>query len=427
MGVTVVTERFALSTGSGTQDFTTSKLGGLTPKVAKFVLVSATSNDTDTTDMRCSIGACDGTREYCCGWTHDEGDSYSQRRRFGPGSFSGGNDCVIRLLDGGGSQTLKFSFNSFITNGVRLDIDDTSPSAYYVVVTFYAGSDYTGYVGMDNWPENTGAVNRVNWTTMASLTPDAIEVYGTDTNADNQSTCVMSMGFAVNDGSETQCAWTRYHWTSFPGYLQGGFHDDMIWGGSSPGAFKYTAQLYSFNSGSVTMELMTGGGTGASSDEQIYIAHNFNGVASAACGVIDAPNANGNKSWTDPGFTPQYVQLIIGNLNSTTGTWVQNNIALGAVAVYQFDDTDEYSQMWYDSNNSPYDEAGVRTKGALMNYTHQGSTLRYAGTFVSFDVNGWTTNFTTQNGVADWIFFAIEEVGGAARTPDLMPFLKGMM
>jgi hypothetical protein len=192
--------RFAMSTGSGTQDVTISGFG--TPKGAIFIFSCATVNDTVTTHSRYGIGMTDGTREFC--WYQVDRDALStidsHRRSW--------TSCIKSFTIGGTSIDLDFSFNSWITDGVRLNIDNTSPSAFLVTTVLIGGADVSNvYVNAYN---DLGTSTRTVNITAPGFEPDIVFLpmpFMTDYNGSvNFFDTRLSLGVGVNDGTDKQAA-----------------------------------------------------------------------------------------------------------------------------------------------------------------------------------------------------------------------------
>src|SRR5690348_17784574 len=68
MGVTVAVTRVAANTSTGTQDITTTDLGGLTPKAVLLIVTRAVTDGTAADGAGWYMGASDGTNEWTQGY-----------------------------------------------------------------------------------------------------------------------------------------------------------------------------------------------------------------------------------------------------------------------------------------------------------------------------------------------------------------------
>jgi len=120
-GIVVAVVPFNARTSTGTQDITSTKLAGLSCKVAFFYGVGASAYDTVTANARIFFGATNGTGQWVrAGYMLDgAATSYTQ------GSYSN-SACAGFLISSGGQA----AFDSFITNGIRINWSAAAPGAY---------------------------------------------------------------------------------------------------------------------------------------------------------------------------------------------------------------------------------------------------------------------------------------------------------
>lgn len=180
---------------SGTQDITTTDLNGLTPKGAIFWASRASQKDTEA------------PRVLSQGWT-DGVEQVAQSWAWGTRHFTD----VIYIYDSPDdvSNTLAATFDSFITDGVRIDWNDTyypdsSDDEILIKVLFFAGADVNCDADIVAMP-TTPALGTFP-VTYPGFTPDII-FSGMVTNNDPPAIVASSsdwiLGYAINDGSETQ-------------------------------------------------------------------------------------------------------------------------------------------------------------------------------------------------------------------------------
>lgn len=137
MGVTVATVRVALNTSTGTQDITTSDLGGLTPSAALLIATRGTADGTPA----------DGAGFYAAvlmsgasGLSIFE-EQHAQSSSDGYGNTTSG--AGFRVYDGTADGVADgiAAYSAFITNGITINITDAFSSGWLCDVTFFAGSD----------------------------------------------------------------------------------------------------------------------------------------------------------------------------------------------------------------------------------------------------------------------------------------------
>jgi len=406
MGVTVAVTRVACNTSTGTQDITTTDLGGLTPKAALFVVTKATSDGSAATHAVLGMGATDGTNQWAIGNMARDAQSSTQCAR-----RAMTDECVMIMVDTGPSVDGEAAFSSWITNGVRIDWGDAPAAAYLLTVVFFAGTDLSVDVGTFTF---ASTVNTDTDVTSVGFEADAV-LFASHANPINDTgytSFFASFGIALNSSPVRQysAAITDRHaqaTTNINGLTSDDYAISILYNGSN-----YLAgEIGSFDASgfSCTTRVNNGGG------EQIgYLALSFGGAVDFEAGVVATPTSTGNQSITDPGFTPQAVLLGLSRC-ATLDTVETDQLDAGVFGISVFDEDDEYC-------NSTQSEAGVGTSDtqslsddSVVNLPEGDGTAGHVASFVSFDANGWTWNFsTTDTGSArQWWYFAVEEEAAA--------------
>lgn len=122
-----------VATSGATQDFTISGFG--TPTAALFIMGRPESDSGNWFLDALSLGMTDGTQEYCMGHqVYNNLTTSDTARRFD-------NDRVLQYFSTTGIQYGAASFNSWITDGVRLNLDDAFIYSFLVTVVLFKGSD----------------------------------------------------------------------------------------------------------------------------------------------------------------------------------------------------------------------------------------------------------------------------------------------
>jgi len=126
-------------TGTGTKDFTKSGFG--TPTLVVVTCSKITSGSGTTADMGGSYGAADGTNQFANSWSSEDAVGTSNCR-----SNRSTSRCLT-VLDTDGTTLVEAAFDSFITDGVRLDFTKVS-SAYRIIVELFntANADVGSFV-----------------------------------------------------------------------------------------------------------------------------------------------------------------------------------------------------------------------------------------------------------------------------------------
>ena len=137
---------------SGTFDIAGSETE--TPVGAIFSLTSAIADDTITADAKISWGATDGVKQFCMNVSNVDGVGATSTDRMAA------TDACVALHDGAANLDFKFSFNSFIAGGVRLNIDSQASEGYLIVAKLFYATDVDEFA-VDNigLGSTTAAIN----------------------------------------------------------------------------------------------------------------------------------------------------------------------------------------------------------------------------------------------------------------------------
>ena len=121
----------AAPTSGPTHDVTISGLGW-TPTFAYVTCQAGSADGTVVvTNAPYSVGWCDATNERCASiMVEDAGSSWDAYREMH-------TDKVVYMNSGTGSDNGSLSFNSFISDGIRFDVDTAFPSGYQMVVHLF--------------------------------------------------------------------------------------------------------------------------------------------------------------------------------------------------------------------------------------------------------------------------------------------------
>lgn len=141
----VVEATFQCPSSTGNHDFTTTDLGGLTPKAAIFLGTHATSNGNEEAGATLSIGFTDGATQYLLAANHE--DYVNETATEQSTSY-----CLAGATNDGGGAAIAWEYqashDSWIEDGVRLNFDSVTEDAYFHVL-FLAGSDLDVHVGTE--------------------------------------------------------------------------------------------------------------------------------------------------------------------------------------------------------------------------------------------------------------------------------------
>lgn len=387
--------RVACPTSTGNQDITISGFG--TPKAALFIVTQATADGTAADHAQLMVGATDGTNQWAAAMTSENGLTTTD-------DFTGQSTaaCVNILDPAGGSADGVAAFSAWITNGVRINWSNAPASAYLMTVVLFGGSDLSAYAGALDMADTVGSavsVTGVGFRPTDLITvkvgytsthrPIAVGVVHDESGTESQG----YVGIACRDGQTTT--------------LVGGISSSTMASGYLTGAVMYTeAEILDF--GADGFDCYTrDSNTGAT---VIYFLALRITTYSSWKGAITTPTSTGNQAQTGPGFKPQFVMQLMSGCQSADSL---ETSGLGAtMGISVADASAQYS-------NSIAIEDGVTTSNAESLSDNQMAVLHaddgsasVASTFVSFDANGWTQNFTAVSATGKiWQAWAIEAGG----------------
>jgi len=400
--VVIATTRVACNTSLGDQIITTTKLGGLTPKLAILTCVRATVNDTPADHLSVSHGMTDGTNHFVTHALNEHGQAGSSPRRIGT------TDQIV-MINSPSTPTARegeATFSEFVTNGLTINWNDALDGAYLLTVTFFAGSDLSADVGTISLLSSPTSL------TGLSYEPDVVLMSGhgsgwSDTTSPNGE---WFQGWAVNDGSETQMNHAFDNISSASaGDPAGILQDDHIISNFYNNGINRDFFLTSFNSDGFTTEMDWAG-----SDLSIgYATLNFGGAINVWAGVVDSKIVStGELAYTGIGFKPQ-AALMLPTTIKAVNTAVTDGDA-GVTGFSAMDATDQYcSTVQEEYGSAETDNQSLSSDSALLVPLDDGSD-GYQASFVSFDSDGFTLNYSIVDAEARKIcVLAFEEVLGS--------------
>jgi hypothetical protein len=187
---------------TGTQDFTHPELGDLPGGGGQgFVIAFCSTSATDETEQSgfsVSRGFSDGTNDRCAQWNARTASVGSQTR-------SRCSDDLIMVMSSTGSVLGRASFDSWISNGARIDWTNAT-SAAHVFLLIVTGTDMETFVG-----DETGNATEDSSVTITGLADEPDDVFFLSSNDipfddTTQTTGCGSFGVAHNGASVEQAA-----------------------------------------------------------------------------------------------------------------------------------------------------------------------------------------------------------------------------
>jgi len=395
--VVVAITRVSASTSSGTQNITTTDLGGRTPKAVRITGTYATANNTVTSDACISIGVSDGTSDYCLTFNEEDAQGSTDTER---GVW---DDSLVRyLIPGDATNWGTATNNGFITNGVQLNWSTGANAAYLLTVEFFAGDDLSAFV--DSTRLSTVDVP-VNYTG-APFAFDAGFFYGFMGGTGVTGRSQIQMGICDGSGNQRSFAYVSFNGlgtSSLVGYLSS---DRAFCAINAGGVFDYGVLLSDIDSQGFTHTT----DTNSSSNLFFFLLLNTNGL-NVLVSEDTIPTTTGSHGVSGLGFTPQYIYDIETAFTSYDSLLTDDPV--GELAFSAFTEDSAYSNTRSSRDGvstSVAKSLSKATASALLKY--DGSGLDVEAAWTSMDSGGFTRNFTTVNGSASkWPFLAIQSPG----------------
>ena len=382
--------RVALNTTTGTQDITISGIG--TPKAAMVILQNASTDNTNTANATACIGFTDGNRGVHS-WINSRNgvSSSSTRRRTGDNSWG-------FSYNPSGFVVTDFDFQSWITDGVRINITSANGDDCFATFVFFYGSDvlnvYCDLVQLASTSINVTAPN---------FEPDLVIVAGNGDAAQDTRTvhAIQSYGFAINDVSETNAGLFYYDENSQTTMDNGQYVSNTACAAQYfNGTLSYQTSVDTFDSQGFTFTSTASTGN----DYVIYLAVEFDSL-DLSLTIEDSPSLTGAYSIT-AGFTPQFSMLLASRTGAVnTG----DTTDAGQLALYTVDGTNDYSAVYSSEDAVTTSDTITRSSSGKVITLDNSSAVENEGTFTSFGATGPNFNFTSVGASQHkWVHLSIE-------------------
>lgn len=392
------TTRVALSTAAATntQDITISGFG--TPSAAIFILSGGTTDDTLAAGGVLSIGWTDGTTDKAHG-IHIEDNVSTTNTAY---SY---RNAVITVPDISGTGVdADFSFNTWITDGVRITVDSQADAAWLLTVIFIGGTDVANvYVGEhDDLGSGTSAVD----ITSVGFEPDLVFMgCQSSATADFEAAIAsLSFGIGINDGVDTQRSITFNDYDAQSGAINTGvISNDSITGqpGYSSMSWEGAIGAYDASGFSITPE--------ANSSFAIvsFLAIEFSNSPSLDLFDMTWPTSSGYAE-TTPNFEPGFGLIVsmMGPSSRNTAT----TTGLYGVSLAAFDTNGIYTTNLTSEDAANPSNVNSMSSDQLRILDNTGADEVIASSY-AFDSQGWDFTLST-NPAASLLGFGLAVEGG---------------
>lgn len=382
---------------SGDFDLASTAMGSTTPKLLYAVANEGNNNFTYAANLKCSVGAADGTNQRVVAVMSDDGAAIANTGK------RTATDEIYMYLDNTGAVLLEGNFKEFAAGKATLTRGaDSLAYTPHIGGLLLGGSDLSVAVGHMTLSTQDTEVD----VTGLLFPPDALIFFsvpfGTGSSfgdvAGTADLC-LSNGFAVDgSGGIEQCSYAAFDQNNeTTTATDGTARNNRCFATVSSSGLITTAELTAFNADGFSIAARDGDG---SSRTLGYMALKLtNGQFKTD--VLDTPTITGNQKYSLP-FRPKALVLI------GTAFTAENSLQSsgeGCIWCHSLLAETERSCATYFSEN------GVATSNCASGYFSDtdialavretdNSGWMYQADHVSFDSDGFTLNFTTADGTA---------------------------
>ncbi len=380
------------SGGTTTQDITFSGFG--TPKGALFIVSKGTANGTAVNHAMISLGFTDGTRSRCLVTSDEDAQAAADGYRSGNRT-----NVVTTLLETTGAIDGVAVFDSWITDGVRINWTDYPPSAYKLTVVLFGGTGVSNVYVNDY--ANPGGLNVEQDITAPNFQPDLVFMLtqgGSSFGGAINNSSIFTFGFAIRDGASPPTQ--RYvGWSSTDAAnptIVGNTIDTAGSGGAvASGTGQDVEEINNFDAQGFSV--FTRVSNAAGGVDFAYMAIKLNGLTPKVLTYDTKAGTTGSHAITGAGITPQFGLILATSsaaiVSNSTGPDCES-IGIGCFTV----NGKGASSIAIDDAVTPSNAESVSDNVAI-NLRNSASTMMVAD-FTSFNADGATLNYTTVDGTA---------------------------
>lgn len=402
MGVTVAVTRAAANTGTGNQTFSTTDLGGLTPKAVILIATRCVTDATAADGAGFYWGLSDGTNE-ATGSYESQHAQTSMDNIHTQGTTA---DRILTIHDGTADSVVEATadFVSFGSNGVTINWTDAPAAAYLVTAIFFAGTDLSVIVGRQDLGTTADALIA---NTSVGFEADNVIVFWNHTLDGGG----MSFGFAHNDraGTVTQrCVVHNQRTTFSSSRVNVQMRDGEAVAKLQPTeVLDYMGAFQSFDSAGWDVQL--GNTRNPASADYAYLALRYGAspVVSSKVYTYSTPTGTGSNTDSTPNFTPQFVMYLA--CRAAAADTNTNDANGGTVGIVVADADEVYSNSIGDEDAAADSNTQSLSNASLNLPTHTGGS-GHTATLTSLGATGpvWNFSATDTSVVRLWPALAIE-------------------
>lgn len=398
------TVQATVPTSGATFDVTISGFGDVQAVIG--VLSPTVANDTITADSNIAVGFLDrqGTpAKGSVGVFSQDAEAIVLSGRTRRTQF-------MRVVTETGSLLLDFDFNSYITDGVRFDINNAPAAATLCTFYFIGGTDVSDtYFGVHNLGTGTSAQD----ITAPGFEPTLVFGLGIGgSGTATQTESIFSMGVAVNNTPVEQGSLNFYSKHGESTTVTGSaLYNNKFLTQTYNNATQYDVTISDFDASGFSLTCSSSAG----SDDIIYLAVKAVSSPSVSLDFIDGPTATGDFTYSAPAFRPASGMLFLSD--TTAANTHQDGCSFG---LYGFSADSEHGNSVSGLDGSSDSVAKCASSLGIYHLGQDGTVL-HDGKFNYFDSNGGSLTFTTVPGTArKMMLLSIGQIPGTSNTAPVL-------
>jgi hypothetical protein len=345
--------------------YTTTALGGLTPKAAIVLVSNATTDGVHEDDSMLSIGFTDGTTDACFATFKENLAAIEQRRSYAglAVEISGNTD-----LDGVGV------FSQWVTNGIEIEWTTGCNAARIVMVILFAGDDLQAHVTTDQLDTTTQSV-------VTGFQPDVVfTAMNGGPVPGNGIFTALNFGCCLKTGVSSYTEWMNATGGDLDSNDGASRIESSVGADFDNASVNYSVNLDNFTASGFDHTADSAPGT----DGAGFLAISYGGQASYDMDILVY-----NNSVVGLSVEPAYV---IGGLGYSSED-AQNN-ARCAMGVFTLQSTGAGSVWYHAENNADGSEAVSMADSDEIHMTFHTGADQGVADLTSLDANGFTLNWT---------------------------------
>ena len=373
--------RATLRTTTGTQDFTIPGFG--TPIGALFVIGMGLQDAVAADNLTISFGMTDGTNHGCVSIFSDHSAITANTTR-----RCASDEIFMVMDDGAGTVDAEANFDSFITDGVRINVTVVgSPTARLLTVYLVSGvGGVTCVVGNDLFAADDATV-----TITPGLETDALIMVSASQPFDDAAddTAVFRTGVAgVSGGVLTQNVLA--------------FRSTDGAANADPGARIQTNKMYvadrtpnqSATLGNITSTSfdLTSGSVDISAQRFLWMALNLGKDGNAYSGVFDTPTVTGEKTWNGVGFKPGFGLGFMSMVPTVDADHL--DAGGGCHGIFGFNEDEAFCNSLAEQDAAATTNNQALSDDKAVNLDKHGGGDALEADFVEFSTDGVILDFT---------------------------------